>query len=113
MERTITALCLITFVVSPLAASENSAVDIGAGVHNNRGSNALFMRYADDFRQSWFIGQNFYEWSLGVWDGKARNDGVGFSLGSRGHWDRYYLNGSVGVAYLEHKTELSGTHQQF
>jgi hypothetical protein len=112
MRRSVTALCLAA-LAGPLGASEKIAVEAGRGIHNNRGSDALFLRYADDFRESWLLGQNFYEWSLGTWDDEARNNGIGFALGTRGRWERFHLDGSVGVAYLEDKTVLSGTHQQF
>jgi hypothetical protein len=112
MRRSVTALCLAA-LASPLTASERMAVEIGRGTHNNRGSDALFLRYAYELRESLLPGQNFYEWSFGTWDGQARNNAAGFALGTRGRWERFHLDGGIGVAYLEDKTPLSGTHQQF
>lgn len=113
MRRSITVLCLSALISSPLAASEKITIEIGRGIHNNRGSDALFLRYADDLRESRLFGRNFYAWSLGRWDGNARNNALGFELGTLGRWGKYHLDGSAGIAYLGDKTSLSGTHQQF
>ncbi|HKQ31160.1 MAG TPA: acyloxyacyl hydrolase [Burkholderiales bacterium] len=113
MKRSVVALYIAALVFPSLGAAQRIAVDIGPGIHNTDGADALFLRYADDMRQLILPGQSFYEWSFGVWDGNARNNGVGFALGTRGSSDKFHVEGSVGVAYVEDKTQLSGTHQQF
>lgn len=115
MTRLTTAFLLCTVSCAPpIAVAQKIAVDIGHGLHNNhRDSDAVFLRYMDTSRTSVLPGENFYEWSLATWDGPHRNNAVSLALGTRGRWESFHLDGSIGVAYLDHKTRLSGTHQQF
>jgi len=113
MKHCVTALGIAALLLPILAGADRIAVDIGRGINNMDGTDALFLRYAGDFDTSVFPGQNFYEGSLGMWDGNARNKGAGVALGTRWHFEQFHIEGSVGVAYLEDKTKLSGTHQQF
>jgi hypothetical protein len=113
MRRCIAAFAAL-LVTAPLAAGDKLAVEIGRGLHNNLGSDALFLRYAGDIDEQLIpAGHNFYEWSLATWNGHAENNGAGIALGTLGRWGEFHLDGSLGVAYLEDKTVLSGTHQQF
>jgi hypothetical protein len=113
MTRSTAALLLLLVCFSATTA-ERIAVELGQGIHNNRhDSGALFARYIGDTSTQMLVGHNFYEWSLGAWDGRYRNNAVGLALGTRGQWNPYHLDASIGAAYLEHKTGLSGTHQQF
>jgi hypothetical protein len=93
--------------------AEKIAIDVGRGIHHTHDSDALFVRYIDEAREHVLVGRNFFEWSLAGWDGPHRNKALGLALGTRGQWGAFHLDGSIGAAYLAHKTALSGTNQQF
>jgi hypothetical protein len=113
MKRSALALCLWLFACACAHAAERISIEVGRGIHNLRGAEAAFVRYAGDTPDSILFGQNFYEFSFGAWDGRDRSSAVGAALGTRVRENRIHLDASIGLAYLENKTRLSGTHQQF
>jgi hypothetical protein len=114
MKRSIASIfCFTVCAFAPLYAEDRVSIEGGSGLHNVRGADAVFARYAGETRESILFGQNFYEFSAGSWNGRYGDKAVGAALGTRARNEQFHFDASLGVAYLEDKTRLSGTHQQF
>ena len=113
MNLPLTLLCFSALLGAPVFAAEKIAVESGKGIHRSQGNDAAFVRYLDDLQIPNLSQQGFYEISLGTWSSEYRNSALGLALGLRGRWNNFHLDGGIGVAYIERKTHLSDTHQQF
>jgi len=113
--RLYVALCFLGAVICvPSFAEQKIAIESGSGDHWSKGAHAGFVRYSNALTFPNYPQQEgFYELSLGAWNHKYPDSAVGLAVGTRERWGNLHLDGSAGVAAVEHKTHLSNTYQQF
>ncbi len=114
LKRVLVILTIIWIGCARLAAADGVFIEPGTGWNNSRDSNALFLRYQKDtsrlFRQ-----ESFYDFVLGDWSGKNRNQVVSAARGLRFPFfhDRNYFSLELGLSYVKNITDNLGTHFQF
>ena len=101
------------FLITPERSyGDMLSLEVGAGFHYSNDSEALFLRYQRD-AAPWFGLTEYFEFSLGGWNGPTGTEAIGISRGAAWFWnEKHYLAGSAGIGYIAEETENLGTHGQ-
>jgi hypothetical protein len=103
---------LAALVCGQTPAADYIAVDAGRGLHHSMGADVVSVRYQRDYHISIFDVPGYYEFFAARWN-KYDNTAIGTGIGIEPRWENFHVNAAIGVAYLENKTELSGTNGEF
>ena len=107
-------LCSILYLLCPQRArADMLSLETGRGFHRSTHSDILYLRYHWD-APALFTLPGYYEALLAGWNGRSRAAAVGIARSAQWSFnDRYYLDGSAGVAWLDKTTRNLGTRFQF